>query len=1327
MSAAYTALSISVKMAPGSDNRQESVAPDKNQKETSVCDITTDISNSTSVVDSKKVSNVTNSVSPLTTPSDKQEEPAKLSTLNDKELEALLNEALTYTGSSRDREGKSILFKKLLQATEVDETEEGHRVVINSRCIPNTNRRKHKRDSISDRLTHGGSLQNLAQSLSSEFDSNFSYLPSGSSHTYGGGRRKNKKHTGPSVSARQREGGSLPSNVNASHNLTSFINLDLIFDKKRGGYGDNSVCDWKNEEKSKSLDKSFSTPKKEDEKNECTSGKINDANKIQKVNLTTSEMLDSDNQIISSDYKTDYMVINIEVNGVNERSGNSSVHSQRPLINSSIDHEDDEGTEMKIIEPRRPMQLLSCTTLETVETPVDSTIEFPLREHTSKQEKGKITINGTLQLTTYNNAKCNVSGAVSGMQQSKVTGSSLLPIMHVSGTQPNIAMAVSRLTAQNTTTKDFSMSIDKKSLDENGNAVQSHNSERKKTRRKHTQEPNVIVYSAENVEGHRNEDIDSLINFIESKESKGKKGKTGSNSVKVKSATGPKSRSREKDSKRESLTSKLQKSNSLEEISKTKLEDLTVERSTSSSGASSISSQHGTFNGGSLRRAKQHSVGDPAVDCRGDRRSWGTEEGQSIYCNDIGDDYINYTTSHTSTFTSTTVNTNSSSTRRNSYKKINPEIDTEPEFLIVTKKKKTKRQRRSSSGSRTQNLASSVSYLPRTRDFAREHRTQLSPELRRKSASSMPPSDKSDSSDSDSVHSLPVTSNTKHNLNDKISSTVSVSQASYADITRMANINLSPNSVLNISSVMPNMMTTVCWPSVSVKSPSEPDKFPQDYYPSLDELQQSDRKLRQHNLTNSNQMQDLNLSFDKYSSSTNSKFKNSFDSKKAEAREEAINKKIQVIKYVEEQKNLNANSDCNSSNQNEPNPQMNIIIPTNNKNVGNESNSDSCIRDSAINTKTLTNHQRLPRKNFQQIPQPPTNINQAEHRDVKKPNITDELKKPSCQQFPENNKKTVTVNANCFSLGQEDFSESKSEINNPPKPTNPKIQDELEMSKSANVKIENSVKSTSVFREPLLNSVTKLNNLKLVKSNPVTQCGKSEEAETKKSVQQNINKEKSVVKTVNQHSTKKNPRPAVVILMDDTQSNTTKSMDNSSELTFGFEVNVQLLQLEDSKVQATEDKSISESEPPKVHNKLPTTNTDRSLPPPLFDKHVKNNEKVSSNFHTQTPLTYQSQRHQVPHAPMIISPNPYLYGYVPRYQTPITYGSPVVSQPTTSNIDKYHPKEDFCARYIAPEENINIDFNHDKIVAFVGLAWDAIMREIPATETSGRVQYYSGQ
>ena len=151
--------------------------------------------------------------------------------------------------------------QELLQEAEADETEESRWTVTSAggggsggstRYMPGSNRsRRHKRDSVSEHLTHGGSLQNLAREPgpNSEFDSGFAYLTSGlgahglreaGSAGYGGGpgasgRRsgggaKSKRHAGSSnVSARQREGGSLPSNVNATNTPLS---ADLIFEEK---------------------------------------------------------------------------------------------------------------------------------------------------------------------------------------------------------------------------------------------------------------------------------------------------------------------------------------------------------------------------------------------------------------------------------------------------------------------------------------------------------------------------------------------------------------------------------------------------------------------------------------------------------------------------------------------------------------------------------------------------------------------------------------------------------------------------------------------------------------------------------------------------------------------------------------------------------------------------------------------------------------------------------------------------------------------------------------------------------------------------------------
>lgn len=97
----------------------------------------------------------------------------------------------------------------MLQEVEADETEccrtgaaaAGSGSAAASRCYSSNRRRGGSRrdGAVSERHTRGGSLQNLVHATSAEFDAGF-------------GRRKAKQRV--SVSARQREGGSLPSNVN---------------------------------------------------------------------------------------------------------------------------------------------------------------------------------------------------------------------------------------------------------------------------------------------------------------------------------------------------------------------------------------------------------------------------------------------------------------------------------------------------------------------------------------------------------------------------------------------------------------------------------------------------------------------------------------------------------------------------------------------------------------------------------------------------------------------------------------------------------------------------------------------------------------------------------------------------------------------------------------------------------------------------------------------------------------------------------------------------------------------------------------------------------
>jgi hypothetical protein len=134
-------------------------------------------------------------------PKEKNKDDKTLSDLNDGELKGLLDEALNYK-NPKDREGKSKLFNHLLNEAEEDERNAraaragGSELVryCNPSAKRNSRHRK-KPSSISENMMHGGSLDNLAKEELFE---------------------TSKHRTKKSVSARQREGGSLPCNVNAS-------------------------------------------------------------------------------------------------------------------------------------------------------------------------------------------------------------------------------------------------------------------------------------------------------------------------------------------------------------------------------------------------------------------------------------------------------------------------------------------------------------------------------------------------------------------------------------------------------------------------------------------------------------------------------------------------------------------------------------------------------------------------------------------------------------------------------------------------------------------------------------------------------------------------------------------------------------------------------------------------------------------------------------------------------------------------------------------------------------------------------------------------------
>lgn len=115
----------------------------------------------------------------------------------------------------------------------------------------------------------------------------------------------------------------------------------------------------------------------------------------------------------------------LQVGAISERNAGSTASGiQRPR---SLDTENDEGTEMKVLERKPPpIQYVTRATFDITQTPVDTTIDFPIRDH--KQEKSKMSVNGTemtgaLSFQPHNSIKY----AIGGSNSSSTTQSKMLP------------------------------------------------------------------------------------------------------------------------------------------------------------------------------------------------------------------------------------------------------------------------------------------------------------------------------------------------------------------------------------------------------------------------------------------------------------------------------------------------------------------------------------------------------------------------------------------------------------------------------------------------------------------------------------------------------------------------------------------------------------------------------------------------------------------------------------------------------------------------------------------------------------------------------------
>ncbi|XP_055678916.1 mucin-22 isoform X2 [Lutzomyia longipalpis] len=672
---------------------------------------------------------------------------------DDRQLKALLDEAMTYK-TPKDREHKSEAFKILLEKAEIQEkTQEMNYEFRASR-------------------TSGGSLQDLANPADVDF------FGSSMNHQRKHHNSRQKKYsTTSSVSSRQREGGSLPSNVNvATNHLFQYEPTQPFLSEvksKRGG-----------------------------------------SRKVDIVMYSTSDMVEKRDRKIHGD-TADVLLVGRDPK---HRVADDVQHLDHDSVQNHGDPlsgDDYEKNSLNKI-PRASFTSQKNIDLGHHSTQVDKGVEF------SSLGDGCGTKNVDMTPLQLNPAYKSVNSVVNPSDSAK----------------SSVQASLTHRIAVKQTSRD--------KTDENGNSVNSFNTtatvtvpQTSKTKKKISKsERNTITKNSHDIDGFRGGDnIDILVRFIENTEN------TRKNALKAKSSSSsngggsggsgnngvivPGDRTVKKDKKangkKESSSNKLKKSNSMDELSSSsKLEEIA---------RSENASNH--ENGGVTLRAKNtkkaasettpllggssHKGGK-----RGERRSWGTEE--LSYLGDPDAMEVQQPKKAKSkdaaaaaAATAATLTTGNLKGKKDEQQSLSVESMSATyemaEFHVVTKKKKPKKRQniivtpfegdtrtvvtpkapaqRQDSSSAGQNRAKVVYNHQTSSHFANDRDVYVND--RRKSTSSVPPSEKSDSSDLDSVHSLPVESSTGLSLGlTTIPSAASSStppQASYADIARIANSN----------------------------------------------------------------------------------------------------------------------------------------------------------------------------------------------------------------------------------------------------------------------------------------------------------------------------------------------------------------------------------------------------------------------------------------------------------------------------------------------------------------------------------------------------------
>ncbi|XP_026271849.1 dentin sialophosphoprotein isoform X2 [Frankliniella occidentalis] len=818
-----------------------------------------------------------------------------VSSLDDRGLQALLDEAIAYK-NPKDREQSSDLFKELLAKVEADEREHsgGQRGISGIGGSSSRYRRGlSRKGDVSERNSRGGSLQNLVHALNSDLDH------SGSSNRKRGGRRNPQPQV--SVSARQREGGSLPCNVNAdfygaaallrSHDdvgtstslkkrhhptpIDDVVTGNSYSYKLPSASGARTADDLSGYRVSHSGKRA--TDSLDDIETAASRGPGNKRRELKKLGHSSDAIFpESTSDGISSMEDLSKEAENNRLGDIKNENENLIDFCATELASYYLNRHnnvDRSTSDHSVVEIDSPSQLNGPSMLGVSMNgsvrpgPDHRWIKSESRKDDNMDGTEMIPIERTSEIPKYSALRPNdhevdqpIKSDLMSRKSARSNGEHMVPFSTIF--QDADFADAPRLSSF------LTKESEKRNLDENGNALQQGTgSERKSRARKNKTDNNNYVLS-EAIPGHRGgtQDINELILFIESPSNcqdvkstvSGKNNRNTNGPVNIKDS---KQRNSSSNGKRSETTGvkvkaekrksnekqKLQKSNSLEEISFTKLSDLT------SSDVPSVEKDL------QERQSKKQLTLDKEIPVRESRQKTARTSGNigSNRGNSGGNGSINRKQRESSSVHRVTPQPSESI---NSFIQGGDLVIADPaEFHVVTKKQRKKKSGRSSSIGRNErshhaaqsnnyhreghsrrsatvdDSDSNILYQYRTAPYRSESPDHSEHQHhRRKSTSSMPPSDKSaDSSDLDSVHSLPISPTTPRQVLEKTStSSGSTPQASYADIARMASAMSPPqgcpltsgsaSQALNQLDAQSQGLPTTKWPSVGQTKPSAP-------------------------------------------------------------------------------------------------------------------------------------------------------------------------------------------------------------------------------------------------------------------------------------------------------------------------------------------------------------------------------------------------------------------------------------------------------------------------------------------------------------------------